>query len=193
MKKSLAEIRDRLQACKEKCTDFKKHDYKHRRKHLRTRLEQARQKRDEEAEARILCIIQREKYRSYLRRLNFWHEKRPGRSVRIVTEEFLGGGATREHQDQTQIEESIFSNIQDQRFYAAEHAPICNGRLRGEFGYLANSMAGDKVLEGTYNYSEGFHPATKELLKECARIRARVPENSVNNFVGSREWQRRWL
>ena len=65
MKKSLAEIRARLKVCKEKCNYFKKHGHKHRRKHLRIRLERARQKRDEEAEARILCIIQRKKNRSY--------------------------------------------------------------------------------------------------------------------------------
>ena len=75
-------------------------------------MEWARQKRDEEAEARILCIIQREKDRSYLRRLNFGTKKRQGRSARIVTEE-LSGGATREHHDQKQVEEAIFSNIQD--------------------------------------------------------------------------------
>ena len=119
-------------------------------------------------------------------------KKRQGRSVRIVTEK-LGDETTREHHNQNQVEETVFSNIQDKRFYAAEHARICNGRLRGEFGYLANTVAGDKVLEGTYNYSEGFHPATKELLEECARIRTRVPENLVDNFLGGREWQRRWL
>ena len=54
-------------------------------------------------------------------------------------------------------------------------------------------MASDKVLEGTYNYSEGFHPVTKELLEECAGIRTRVRENSVGNFLGGREWKRRWL
>ena len=119
-------------------------------------------------------------------------KKRQGRSVRIVTEE-LGGGAIREHKDQAQVEEVIFSKIQDQRFYSAEHAPICKGRLRGEFGYLANTLAGDKVLDGTYDYLADFHSATKELLEECARIRAQVPENSVSDFLGCREWQRRWL
>ena len=118
-------------------------------------------------------------------------KKRQGRSVRIVTEE-LGEGAVREHEGQAQVEEAIFSNIQDKRFYAAEHAPICGGRLRGEFGYLANTVAGDKVLDGSYNYSGDFHPATRELLEECARIRTKVPANSVCDFVGAREWQRRW-
>ena len=40
-----------------------------------------------------------------------------------------------------------------------------NERLRGEFRYLANTVTGDKVLDGSYVYSEGFHPATKELLE----------------------------
>ena len=79
MKKSLAEIRARLKVCKEKCNYFKKHGHKHRRKHLRTRLEWVygpSKKRDEEAEARILCIIQREKVRSYiLEEAKLWHEK----------------------------------------------------------------------------------------------------------------------
>ena len=118
-------------------------------------------------------------------------KKRQGRSVRVVTEE-LGAGAIREHDGQSQVEEAIFSNIQDKRFYTAEHAPFCIGRLRREFGYLANTVAGDEVLDGSYVYSEGFHPATRELLEECARIRTRVQENSVCDFLGAREWQRRW-
>ena len=61
-------------------------------------------------------------------------KKRQGRTVRIVTEE-LGGSAAREHDGQSQVEEAIFSTIQDKRFYAAEHAPICNGRLAPESGF----------------------------------------------------------
>ena len=122
-----------------------------------------------------------------MKETQFWNEKRQGRSVRIVTEE-LGGGAIREHNDQAQMEEAIYSNIHDQRFYSAEHAPICKGRLRGEFGCLANTLAGDEILDGIYDYSADFHPATKELLEECARIRAQVPENSVSDFLGCREW-----
>ena len=120
-------------------------------------------------------------------------KKRKGRNIRIVTEDLGGGGVTRENNDQTHVEEAIFSNIQDQRFYLAENASICNGRLRGEFGYLINTLAGDEVLGGTYDYFADFHPGTKELLEECARIRAQVPENSVCDFLGRREWQRRWL
>ena len=96
MKKSLEEIRARLKVCKTECNYFKKHGHKHRRKHLKYRLEQARQREDKEAEASILCIIKRENDRSYWRRLNFGMKKRQGRSVRVVTED-LGAGAIREH------------------------------------------------------------------------------------------------
>ena len=193
MKMPLAEIQARgsKYLCK-KCNFFKKHRHRYRRRHLRTRLERAQQERDREAETRILNIIRREKNRSYWRIINFGTKKRKRRSVRVVTED-LGGGVTREHNDQTQVEAAIFSNIQDQRFYPAENAPICRGRLRGEFGYLANTLAGDDALGGTYDYSADFHPVTKELLEECARIRAQVPENSVCDFLGCREWQRQWL
>ena len=63
----------------------------------------------------------------------------------MVTEG-IGGGGIREHEGQGRVEEAIFSNIHDQRFDLAEHAPICRGKLRGEFGYHATTRAGSIVL-----------------------------------------------
>ena len=47
MNMSLTEIRSRLKVCKDKCNYFKKHGHRHRRRHLKSRLEleKARQKR----------------------------------------------------------------------------------------------------------------------------------------------------
>ena len=42
---SLPEIRSRLKVCRDKCNYFKKHGHRHRRRHLKSRLEKARQKR----------------------------------------------------------------------------------------------------------------------------------------------------
>ena len=81
-------------------------------------------------------IIKREKDRSYGIRLNFKIKKRKSRSIRIVTDK-VGGGAIREHEENVQVEEAIFSDIHDQRFHLAEHAPIYRGNLRGECGYHA--------------------------------------------------------
>ena len=78
------------------------------------------------------------------------------------------------------VEEAIWSKIHDERFYAAEKSPICQDRLRGEFGYQADTPAARRVLNGTYNYTEDFDLPTKELLKECARVRTIIPARSVN-------------
>ena len=74
----------------------------------------------------------------------------------------------------------------------AEHAPICKDRLRGEFGYQADTPAASRVLDGTYNYTEDFDPPTKELLDECARVRNIIPAWSVNINLNRGGWQHRW-
>ena len=94
-----------------------------------------------------------------------------GRSARVVSERTDDGNIV-EYEGQKNVEEAIWSNIHDELFYAAEKAPICQDRLRGEFGYQADTPAASQVLDGTYNYTEDFDPPTKELLKECARVRA---------------------
>ena len=48
------------------------------------------------------------------------------------------------------------------------------------------------MLDGTYNYTEDFDPPTKELLKECARVRTIIPVWSVNINLKRGGWQHRW-
>ena len=105
----------------------------------------AQEERNEEAEVRILAIIQREKDRAYWRRLNYGMKKTRGRSARIVSEA-SGDGAVREYEGQKEVEEAIWSSIHDHRFHTAEHAEVCKGRLRGEFGYQAVTKAAEEVL-----------------------------------------------
>ena len=62
------------------------------------------------------------------------------------------------------MENAIWDRIHKKRFHLAEQAPICQGQLRGDFGYLANTPATSQVLAGTYNYPPGFDPATQELI-----------------------------
>ena len=48
------------------------------------------------------------------------------------------------------VEEAVWSTIHDHRFHTAEHAEVCKGKLREEFGYQAVTKAAEEVLEGTY-------------------------------------------
>ena len=139
----------------------------------------AQYKGDEQAEKRIIAILQGEKDRAHWRCLNYGMRKSYSRSARVVSDKTDDGNIV-EYEGQKKVEEAIWSKIHDERLYAAEKAPICQDRLRGEFGYQAYTPAARRVLDGTYNYTDDFDPPTKELLDECARIRTIILAWSVN-------------
>ena len=72
---------------------------------MKNRLSLAQQRQDEEAENRILAIIQREKDRAYWRRLKYSMSKPQGRSIRVVQAEIdIGEVVDFEGQDVIQNE-----------------------------------------------------------------------------------------
>lgn len=185
------EIKQRLEVCEEKCQYFERHGHRFRRKHLKNRLAVARAKKNTKAEEQILAIIQREKERSFWRRLNYTMGRRTGKSVtRVQVEE--GNGSVYEVSTKREVEGTLFKEIHGKRFYLAEQAPICKGRLRGEFGYMADTPAGRAVLAGNYEYTEDFDEGTKELLEEVTRLRNLVPANSVDAGVKYPRWMEKW-
>ena len=68
-----------------------------------------------------------------------------GRSARIVSESTDDGVVT-EFEGQRAVEDAIFSRIHDHRFFLPEQAPVCQGMMRGEFGYQVNTLDGRQVL-----------------------------------------------
>jgi hypothetical protein len=58
---------------------------------------------------------------------------------------------------QEEIHEAIWSNIHQKWFYLAEEAPICNGPLQEVFGYNADTIAGEEVLDRLYWYGPNFN------------------------------------
>ena len=80
-------------------------------------------------------------------------------------------GKINEATTQQTVHKTIWDEIHRKRFYLAEQAPICQGSLRGDFGYTFFSPTSRKVLEVQYDYPEGFELETRKLLEECARIR----------------------
>ena len=191
LKLSIEEIRARLRHCKSQCAYFRKHGQRYRRKHLHNRLKAAQDRRDEEAAVKIMAIINRERSKSYWRRLNYSMSKPRGRSVRTVQTSDEEGRVI-EHTTQDAVQTAIWDEIHGQRFYLAEQAPICQGKLRGDFGYMAFSPVAKSVLDGTYDFPPDFDPATRELVEECARIRQQIPPNSVSDEISTSQWQYRW-
>ena len=85
------------------------------------------------------------------------------------------------------MHEAIWDEIHLKRFYIVEQAPIWQGILRDDFEYTACSPTAKKVLEGRYEYPEGFDSATHKLLEECARIRQTVLKQSVATIIRRQE------
>jgi hypothetical protein len=71
-------------------------------------------------------------------------------------------------------------------------SPICQGKLRGEFGYNAETLAARQVLAGTYQFGEDFDEATKRICEALADIRRVVPEDSVEKIITKEIWQKKW-
>lgn len=74
----------------------------------------------------------------------------------------------------------------------AEEAPICQGRLRGDFGNCAATLSGDAVLNGTYNPPYLVHEGTQLLFKSISAIRQAVPPNSILQVINKETWQYTW-
>ncbi len=179
----------RLKVCIERCDYFRKNGRQYRKKHLADCLAQARDREDSEWEREILVIIQRERYRSFWRRLNFVMGKARSGSVQKVLIEDEDIGTLTEHATQESVQQAIFDNIHRKRFYLAEAVPACNGRLRG---YNATTITAARILAGTYDFLEDFDQATREICEECAQIRLMVPKDSLDLSITRHDWRRQW-
>ena len=81
------------------------------------------------------------------------------------------------------------------RWYkTAQGAPIIQDPcLHQDFGYLADTDAADRVLQGTYDYSANMDPYMKLLLQEAHHILSCMSEEEVVDFVTTTDFQQFWL
>jgi hypothetical protein len=188
---SICAIYLRLKTCAAQCNYYRKHGDYYRWKHLYSQLNEAKEKEDEEAAWQILAIIQREKERRYWRRMNYALGKPRGGACFKVQVEGVDGTVTK-YTGNDKLENVIRDNIHRKRFILAEDAPLCSGKLHGEFGYNAIFLVAALILAGTYEYPDDFDEATKEILQECARIRMTIPKDSVNTTITRDDWEAHW-
>jgi hypothetical protein len=187
----MALLKIHLEVCKERNDYFWKNGAQYRKKHLLKRAGLAKEEGREEAAKQILDIIKREHDQSFWRHLNYVCGKTKGGSSTTVQVEGPND-SVEEHVTQPSIQEAIWSNIHYKHFYLAEEAPICKGKLRGEFGYNATSPTAWVILDGTYEYPDDFDEATKELCQECAIIRQSIPKDSINIKITRENHHTHW-
>eukprot|EP00804_Cyclotella_cryptica_P004495 CCRYP_017638-RA/>CCRYP_017638-RA protein AED:0.30 eAED:-0.69 QI:0/-1/0/1/-1/0/1/0/265 len=167
------------------------HGQKHRRQHLTGRLQAAKDRHDEDGESRILQIIKGKKDRAFWRKLNWALGQRRGSSVNPV-QITNSEGVVEDFNTQAAVQNAIWEKIHRERYHLAEEAPICQGRLRGDFGYNANTASGNEVLNGTYRAPTGLHDDTKSIFRSLAALRKCIPLNSVKQIITREEWQWAW-
>jgi hypothetical protein len=187
------EVLLRLKICLKQCYHFRKHGKQYRRKHLHDCLRNAQESMDEQWEKKILAIINREKDRSFWRRINYVMGKARGGAVHWV---LVGNGdqegTLTKNITQELVQEVIFANIHRKQFFLVEAAPICMGNLRGKFGYNAVTRTAKAILNGTYEYPNNFYQVTREICEECACIWEMIPINSLDTFITKEQWRHQW-
>ena len=68
------------------------------------------------------------------------------------------------------VEDTIFTEVHGSRYTLAQGAPICQGKLFEDFGYLADTAAAEEVLNGSYLPPPDCNAATRDLFAEVATI-----------------------
>ena len=95
-------------------------------------LKAAQDRAGKTAEQNILAII-------FWRRLNYAIGKHVrGQSVRVVQVKD-GAGGVLDFDTEEAVQEAIFNEVHHKLYNLVEEAPICQGALRGQFGYTATS------------------------------------------------------
>ncbi len=156
---TVAEILERLKACKKECLFYQEHGQRFRRKHLNNQLKIAQEKEDEEAITKIGAVIQREQQRSFWRKLKYVTGKKQRCSATSVQVEDQSG-AILERTTKETVEDSIFSEEHNKRYTMAGEAPICNGELFKDFWHMANTPASKAVQDRTYIAPQDSNTAT---------------------------------
>ncbi len=188
---SLQEIAVRLKGCKRECLFYQEHGKRYRQRHLEKRKQATLEEENEEAFNKICAIIQRKQQQDFWRKLNYVTGKKPTQSATTIQVEDKGR-VIMERTTKDTVENTIFSEIHEKRYMMAGEAPICNGDLFDQFGYMANTPASRDVLDRKYVAPDDADAATMELFTEIAAIRKQIPANSVSIVISPEQWKQYW-
>ncbi len=77
----------------------------------------------------------------------------------------------------------------EMRYKVARGAPILQDAwLHGNFGFLANTVLADQVLQGSYIYPKNMDTHTKLLLQEAQHIFHQLLNEEVVDFVSTTDF-----
>eukprot|EP00956_Cyclotella_meneghiniana_P034366 scaffold104037_cov45-Cyclotella_meneghiniana.AAC.3 len=183
------EIGNRIEACKARLRDLKSVAPMLRIEHLRDCIHRAKERGDMKAVVRIRQILRNEKLRRRWGGVHKSTKPRRGGAPTSIKVKLPTGDV--QYDTREDIEEQAGRRLTD-RFQLARDAPICNGALFDEFGYLGDTTSTKAILEGTYEFPPEMDEHTRLLCEEAHRIFSLKSTEEISNYVSSDDFQYFW-
>jgi uncharacterized protein (UPF0332 family) len=159
------------------------------REHLRNLLVEAEAKGHEELVSDIRAIMEREGIKRMWWTIRSVMNDKSGKSVTLV--EKVVDGKTVE----CTAEEDVIAAIQEEtevRFHLANSAPICQGLLGEQLGYLADTKTAQRILDGSFQPGVEIDDATALLLEEIGRLGCMLTNGETIIKITAEEFQEYW-
>ena len=188
---STAEVEARLVACNQRLLDLRPVAPQLRTSHLRTCLSNAQAKGNERAVRRIKQIMRDERGRKRWKGVRRATTARRGGAPTAIRMQTPDGQPDAFYDSRAEVESNAARRLTD-RFKLARDAPICEGPVFDDIGYLGNTRATRAILEGTYDFPPEMDTHTRLLLEEAHKVFSTKTAEEISTFVSVEDFQYFW-
>ena len=191
---TMDELNMEIYICCKKIEDLKPQAAKMRRDHLRNCLTRAKEDNDLDRVLAIENILRRESTQKRWRRVKQTTGKPRGgavTAVKVPTPTESDPQAFTEYNTADGIFNAMSDNLCE-RFRLAFTAKSYSGKLFDDIGYLGDTEATKRILEGTYEFDENEDPATRLILEEAAHTFSQMSGEEISTYVTVEDFQYYW-
>jgi hypothetical protein len=183
------EVQHRYEACLIRLSELDSVAPMLRVEHLSNCHAAAKARGDRKAMMRIREIKRNERSQRRWGGLNWATKSRRGGAPTAIKVKTADGDVV--YDTRQEVEEQAARCLTD-RFKLARDAPISQGKLFDDIGYLGDTTATRAILEGTYEFPPEMDQHTRLLLEEAHRVFSLKSTEEISNFVSTEDFQYFW-
>ena len=188
---STTEIETRIAACLQRLRELRPVAPSLRTNHLRTCLDDAKTRGDLKAVRRIKEIMRNERGRKRWKGVKVATGVRRGGAPTAIRVKTDGDGPDAFFDSREEVEANAARKLTS-RFKLARDAPICEGTLFDDIGYLGDTATTRSILEGTYDFPPTMDHHTRLLLEEAHKVFAQRSTEEISTLVSVEDFQYFW-
>lgn len=188
---STTEIETRIAACLQRLRELRPVAPSLRTNHLRTCLDDAKTRGDLKAVRRIKEIMRNERGRKRWKGVKVATGVRRGGAPTAIRVKTDGDGPDAFFDSREEVEANAARKLTS-RFKLARDAPICEGPLFDDIGYLGDTATTRSILEGTYDFPPTMDHHTRLLLEEAHKVFAQRSTEEISTLVSVEDFQYFW-